>query len=130
MKYKICILGNTGNNPLSAYSWFVRTTANGMKENDHEVYGFDYKKHSIDKIQDFLFDLKPDILFTHLTMHEHHDKYDIMEIFDSLRSLYDTKIIHTMQDARDEPRYNGDISHAFDLALVSQIQNIKKFETY
>lgn len=130
MTYKICILGNTGKNINQAYSWFVKTTYQGMVLNGHEAVGFDYKSHSIEQIRDFLFDYSPDILFTHLTMHRHHDKFDIMEIFDELRSLIGTTIIHAMQDARPEPRYNGDISHAFDMALVAQTENIEKFQKY
>lgn len=126
-KYKICILGNTGNDISKAYSWFVKTTYEGMVLNGHEVKGFDYKTHTIDQIRNFLFDYNPDIIFTHLTMHKHHDKFDVMEIFDNLRSLNDTKIIHTMQDARENPRYSGDISHAFDMAFVAQTENIPKF---
>lgn len=130
MAYKICILGNTGKNINQAYSWFVKTAAEGMRLNGHEVVGFDYKSHSIEQIRDFLFDCEADIIFTHLTMHQHHNKYDMMEIFDELRSLTGTIIIHTMQDARSEPRYTGDISHAFDLALVAQTENIEKFQKY
>lgn len=126
--YNICILGNTGKKIEDAYSWFVKTTYQGMVLNGHNVYGFDYKSHSFSEIRNFLFDKTPDIIFTHLTMHNHKDKFDMMEIFDSLRSLYGTKIIHTLQDARPDPRYKGDISHAFDLALVSQTENIEKFK--
>lgn len=128
MGYRIVILGNTGKDIRKAYSWFVKTTYEGMTLNGHEVVGFDYKSHSIDQIRDFLFSYQPDILFTHLTMHKHHDSFDMMDIFDSLRNLYDTKVIHTMQDARPNPRYSGDISHAFDLALVAQTENIEKFQ--
>lgn len=128
--YKICILGNTGNNPHTAYSWFVKTTAQGFSLLGHEVIGFDYKSHTIEEIKDFLFNKDIDILFTHLTMHKHHDKFKMMEIFDNLRSLKDIIIIHTMQDARHEPRYADDISHAFDLALVGQTENIEKFQNY
>jgi len=130
MRYKIVILGNTGNNPFDAYSWFVRTTAQGFYLNGHEVVGFDYKSHSIEQIRDFLFDYKPNILFTHLTFHNKHDKFTIMDIFNNLRSLIGTIVIHTLSDARTEPRYNGDISHAFDMALISTYKNIDKFQKY
>ncbi len=126
--YKICILGNTGNNPFSAYSWFIKTVSDGAWHLGHEVIGFDYKSHSITEIRDFLFNNDIDILFTHLTMHQFHDKFSMMEIFDNLRSLKGTIVIHTMQDARHEPRYKGDISSAFDLALVGQTENIEKFQ--
>lgn len=130
MSYKIVILGNTGNNIDKAYSWFCLTLSQGLKLNGHEVVGFDYKSHSIEQIRDFLFDYKPDILFTHLTMHGHHDKFTMMEVFDNLRSLFGTIIIHTLSDARTEPRYSGDISHAFDMALISTYKNINKFQKY
>lgn len=127
---KICILGNTGNKIEKAYSWFVCTTWQGLTLNGHEVVGFDYKSHTIEQIQEFLFSYQPHILFTHLTFHKHHNMYDMMEIFDSLRNLYDTKIIHTLSDAREEPRYKGDISNAFDMALISTYYNVEKFQNY
>lgn len=129
-KYKICILGNTKRNIDRSYSWFVKTVQDGFQHLGHEVIGFDYKTHSVKQIQDFLFSNDIDILFTHLTMHGHHDKYRMMEVFDDLRRLKGTIVIHTMQDARSEPRYAGDISHAFDLALVGQYENIPKFQKY
>ncbi len=129
-KYNICILGNTKRDIRNAYSWFVKTTYQGFSLLGHNVIGLDYKSHSIDQIEDFLFNNDIDVLFTHLTMHDHHDKFRVMEIFDNLRSLNGTTIIHTLQDAREEPRYKGDISSAFDLALVSQYENINKFSNY
>ncbi len=128
---KICILGNTGKNINDAYSWFVRTTFQGLVLNGHEVVGFDYKSHSLEQINNFLLENNFDIIFTHLTFHDSpHNKYDIMEIFDNLRNLNDTKIIHTLSDARTEPRYKGDISYAFDMALISTYYNIEKFQNY
>jgi hypothetical protein len=53
-----------------------------------------------------------------------------MGLFDTIKSHSDTKIIHTMQDAREEPRYKGDISAGFDMALVNQTENIPKFQKY
>ena len=131
MSYKICILGNTGNNPFNDYSWFVRTTAQGMYLNGYDVIGYDYKSHTIDQINDFLFESDVKFIFTHLTFHDNsHDKYDIMEIFDNLKNLKDVKIIHTLSDAREEPRYKGDISYAFDMALISTYYNVDKFQKY
>lgn len=126
---KICILGNTGNNINNSYSWFVKTIVQGMRLNNCEVTGFDYKSHSIDEIYEFFSDNNFDAVFTHLTFHKHHDIDDVMTIFSELRSN-DTKVIHTMQDAREEPRHKGNISDAFDFALVNQIENIKKFQKY
>lgn len=127
---KACILGNTGKNVRTAYSWFCKTTAQGLMLNNCNVVGYDYKSHTIDQIYNFLRDGKFDILFTHLTFHRHHNTEKILEIFDEIRTCLDTKIIHTMQDARTEPRYKGDISFAFDMALVGQIKNIPKFKKY
>ena len=129
-KYTICILGNTKGDIRNAYSWFAKTVYDGFSRLGHNVFGLDYKSHSLDQIENFLFDNNIDVLFTHLTMHEHHAKFRVMEMFDSLRSLNGTIIVHTLQDAREEPRYKGDISHAFDLALVSQYENINKFQNY
>lgn len=129
-KYNICILGNTGKNPFTAYSWFVKTVAQGFCLNGHNIFGLDYKSHTIEQIEKFLFNNDIDILFTHLTFHRHHDSFRIMELFDNLRRLNGTIVIHTMNDARSEPRYTGNISSAFDLALVGQYENIEKFQNY
>lgn len=129
-KYRIGILGNTGENPISAYSWFVKTTAQGMMLNGHDVMGFDYKFNPIGKIYKFLKGSGIEILFTHLTFHHHHDTERMMELFEYMRVDQGIKIIHTMQDARTEPRYKKDISQAFDMALIGQVENIPKFQNY
>lgn len=130
-KYNICILGNVEeNNIMNSYSWFVKTVYDGFTSLGHNVFGLNYRKNNLDKIWSFLFSTNIDILFTHLTFHKAHDISKIMEIFDDLRRLKNITIIHTLQDAREEPRHYGDISHGFDLVLVSQYKNIPKFENY
>ena len=124
---RICILGNTGDNPLTAYSWFVRTTSDGMLRNGHEVVGVDWRSHTIDEIVATLLLYKPDILFTHMTFHGQHPIDNTLELFENMRRNYDTVIIHTLQDARNVPRYSGDINSSFDLALMGQTKNLKKF---
>jgi len=126
-KLKICILGNTGSDPVNAYSWFVRTTADGMKRNGHEVVGLDWKSNTTKYIMTFLDMYKPDVLFTHMTFHAHHPVQQMLEFFKDLRKKYGTVMIHTLQDARSMPRYNNDLSESFDLALVGQTKNLEKF---
>lgn len=125
-KYKICILGNTTKDISKSFSWFVLTTYQGLRLLGHEVVGLDYKSNSFNKIYNSLLNYKPDILFTHLTFHNFHKTEKMLELFDILRHSFDTKVIHSVQDARTVPRYNGDISYAFDLALVGQRQTLKK----
>lgn len=112
------------------YSWMMKTTYQGLILNNHTVYTINYKNNNIDYIENKLYKIEPDIIFTHLTFHHWHDVNRMLSIFENIREYYNTKIIHTLQDARHEPRYNKDISFAFDMALVGQTQNIKKFSKY
>jgi len=121
---KICILGNTGNMIGLAYSWFVKTVYEGFILLGHEVIGIDWKSNSLEHIEEILFSYEPDIIFTHLTFHGQKPIERVFELFDSLRSVFGTIIIHTLQDARHIPRYSGNLNNFFDLALVGQIENI------
>jgi len=127
---KICILGNVENTWQKTYSWFCKTTWQGLELLGHNVLALKYKENTIQSIEKNLFRFEPDILFTHLTFHNWHDTMTIMGIFENLREYVGTKIIHSMQDARHEPRYFNDISYAFDMALIGQTHNIKKFTKY
>jgi hypothetical protein len=124
------ILGNVDSKIQQSYSWFVRTTCDGLLHLGHEVVGVNYKKNTMPSIHDAIYRYKPDILFTHLTFHKHHDVPDILNLFASVRKVMGTKIIHTLHDAKHEPRYRENISTAFDLALVGQTQNLAKFSNY
>lgn len=127
-KIKICILGNTGYDIRQAYSWFVKTTYEGFTLLGHKVIGIDWKSHTLEQIENLLFDYVPDIVFTHLTFHLHKPLEDVFTLFDSLRSSFGTIMIHTLQDARHEPRYSNSLKYVFDLALVGQTQNLEKFK--
>jgi len=126
---KIIILGNTGNNINNAYSWFVKTTYEGFTLNGHNVIGVDWKKNSLDTIKEIVYDFKPNIIFTHLTFHHHKKLPDVFQLFRDFKSK-GIKMIHTLSDARDEPRYDGDLREVFDFAFVSQLENLDKFKSY
>jgi len=111
---KCCILGNTRLN----YSWFVKTFTEGLQLNDCEVIHIDYKTNTIDSIKDLLIYHKPLYTFTHLTFHQFHDKYKMLQLFSDLSKQYDMKFIHTCGDARSIDRYNDDISESFYAAFV------------
>lgn len=120
------ILGNTKLN----YSWFVLTYRQGLKLNGYEVFEIDYKTANPDKIFKKLSNIKPKYVFTHLTFHSIYPVDKMLDMFEDLRKRYDIKFIHTLGDAREEPRYNKDISSAFDVALINQTKSLKKFEKY
>lgn len=123
---KILIIGNTDRDPVRAYSWFVRSTSDGLRRNGHEVIGLDWKTNNLKTMVACLDLYKPDIIFTHMTFSGHHNINNVLQIFEDERKN-GTIIIHTLQDARNEPRYNGNISNAFDLALIGQTKNLEKF---
>jgi hypothetical protein len=97
-----------------------------MLQNGYEVLSYDYKTHSIDQIHKFLKEScgPKTIVFTHLTMHAHKDKHVVMDIFSDIRKKTHAKFVHSMQDVKTKLRYSGDISHAFDMALVGHTEKI------
>lgn len=124
---KVCVLGNTGNNFSDIYSWFVRTTTDGIKRLGNEVICIDWKSNTTDNICLSIYKYRPDILFTHMTFHGHHPIDKILNLFNDIRVNHNTIVIHTLQDARKKPRCNFDISKSFDLGLVGQLENLEKF---
>ena len=127
MGLKIAILGNTRLN----YSWFVLTHRQGLKMNGHTVIEIDYKTTPLMEIYNRLVSEKPKYVFTHLTFHQHiHPAPVILDIYKKITKACGAKFIHTLCDARHEPRYNKDISDAFHMAFINQTQNLEKFQNY
>lgn len=123
---KAVIHGNTRLN----YSWFYLTTKQGLELNGYNVKSIDFKTTPLDKVEEKLFEIEPDILFTHLSFHGHQPIEEILGIYENLREYCGTKIIHTLGDARPSARFDGNISYSFDIALVNQIKNLNKFEKH
>lgn len=124
---KVAILGNT----RLQYSWFVLTHRQGLKMNGHEVIEIDYKSTPLHRIYEQIVAEKPRYVFTHLTFHSHiHPSDVIMGVYKSIKKACDVKFIHTLCDARHEPRYNKDISDIFHMAFLNQTENLAKFESY
>lgn len=112
---KAVILGNTN----LGYSWFVKTFTQGLMLNEIDVRHIDYKSTSLQQIKNKLLNFKPDMIFTHLSFHAHiHPTNTVLNFFKDIKKHIDVKVIHTCNDARTKDRYMGDISGAFDLALV------------
>lgn len=124
---KIAILGNTRLN----YSWFVLTHKQGFRLNGHKVIEIDYKTTPLPEIYNRLVAEKPRYVFTHLTFHQHiHPAPVIMDVYKRVTKACGAKFIHTLADARHEPRWDGDISGAFHMAFVNQTKNLEKFQNY
>jgi len=112
---KAVILGNTN----LGYSWFVLTFTQGLMLNGVDVRHIDYKSTPLQQIKNKLIDFKPDMIFTHLSFHNHiHPTDRVLNFFKDIKKHIDVKVIHTCNDARTKDRYMGDISGAFDIALV------------
>ena len=130
---KIVILGNV-NSPMKGkkepYSWFVKTFKQGCEILGHDVYGINYRTNGIPQIMKIVSTIKPQIMFTHLSFHPIKPVDQVLNLYKNIRDKFGTKIIHVLADARHEPRYKGNIEGAFDMAFVSQKQNLKKFEKY
>lgn len=128
---KIVILGNTSLN----YSWFVLSTREGCKANGHKVYEIDYKSTPIPQIYKKCEEIKPDIMFTHLSFHGNVNSVSsVLELYEKINKKLGTKIIHTLGDAQVatkgmQDRYMGDVSHAIHMAFVSNrcgVENMSK----
>lgn len=124
---KIAIIGNVGNDIRTAYSWFVKTVYDGFTKLGHDVQGINWKTNSLQNIEQFIFNGKFDIVFTHLTFHNHKPIDEVMKLFKRFR-INGIFMIHTLSDARKKPRYNGDISEGFNMAFTSQLENLEKFK--
>jgi hypothetical protein len=112
---KAVILGNTKLN----YSWFVLSYREGLKSNGVEVYDVDYKSNSLNGIKQVLIDIKPDYVFTHLTFHTSVNPTGrVLQMYRDVTTACGAKFIHTLNDARTEDRYMGDISNAIHMAFV------------
>lgn len=123
---KICTLGNTN----LGYSWYVLGIRDACKNLNHQLFEIDYRSNTVDKIVSKLHDIKPEVLFTHLTFHNVHPIDTILQVYRDMRKAYGTKVIHVLADARHEPRYNKVIHGAIDMAFLSQTHNLKKFQKY
>ena len=115
MVKKAVILGNTKLN----YSWFVLTYRQGLKLNGVETFDIDYKSTPLNNIKQTILQIKPDVIFTHLSFHPHiHQTPTILEFFKDIKSKIPTKVVHTCNDARTHDRYMGDLRDVFDVAFV------------
>jgi hypothetical protein len=124
---KVAILGNTKLN----YSWFVLTHRQGFRLNGHKVIEINYKTTPLQEIYNRLVAEKPRYVFTHLTFHQHiHPAPVIMDVYKKVTNTCGAKFIHTLADARHEPRWDKDISGAFHMAFINQTKNLEKFQNY
>lgn len=112
---KAVILGNTKLN----YSWFVLTYRQGLWQNGVVTFDIDYKSTPLGEIKNQLLEIKPDLVFTHLTFHGNINPLgDVLQMYSDVSKRVGTKFIHTCNDARTEDRYMGDVSHAYHMAMV------------
>lgn len=123
---KAVIYGNT----KLQYSWFFKTFKQGLELNNHNVYLIDYRSTPPANAYRMLEKIKPHVCFTHLTFHKIYSSDVIMNMYRDCRRKLGIKMVHVLMDAREEPRYNSNISHAFDCALLSQTKNLEKFKNY
>ena len=123
---KICTLGNTN----LGYSWYVLGIRDACKYLGHSLSEIDYRSNPPGLIARKLEEIKPDVLFTHLTFHNIYPVGDILQVYRDIRKKFGTKVIHVLADARHEPRYNRSLEGAIDHAFVSQTHNLKKFQSY
>ena len=123
----VVIYGNT----RLDYSWFVKTFKEGLLLNGNMVHLIDYRTTPPARAYERMAQIKPDVCFTHLTFHNQiYPMNQVMNMFADARKNFGVKIVHVIMDAREEPRYAGDISQAFDCALLSQTKNLEKFQNY
>jgi hypothetical protein len=123
---KILIHGNV----KLQYSWFVLTFQQGFRLLGHDVYGIDFRSTPLDDAKKQILSINPDIIFTHLSFHPIYPSDKILQFYKDIKNHINTTVIHVLADARHEPRYNKSIKGSFDMALVSQTENLEKFKNY
>jgi len=112
---KAVILGNTKLN----YSWFVKTYRQGLKRNDVEVHQIDYKSTSLSNVKQILLQIKPDMVFTHLTFHAKVNPIEsVLQMYRDVHKKVGTIFCHTCNDAREVDRYMGSVDGAYQVAFV------------
>ena len=112
---KAVILGNTKLN----YSWFVKTYRQGLKRNGIEVHEIDYKSTALVNIKQILLQIKPDMVFTHLTFHAHVNPVEsVLQMYRDVHKKVGTIFCHTCNDAREVDRYMGSVEGAYQVAFV------------
>jgi hypothetical protein len=115
---KAVLLGNTRLN----YSWFILSYRQGLRQNGVQVYDVDYKSNSIANLKKTLTDIKPDLVFTHLTFHTSVNPIGkVLQMYRDVTKATGAKFIHTCNDARTEDRYMGDISDVIHSAFVGSL---------
>lgn len=125
---KSVILGNT-RSPMGRpepYSWFVLTYTQGLKLNGVEVIYLDYKSHTLGQIKNKLIDIKPDVVFTHLSFHFNlRPTAQVLQMQRDVINAIDCKFIHVTMDARKDDRYMGDLQGAFHMAFVGNYEMLE-----
>lgn len=115
MKALAVILGNTKLN----YSWFVKTYRQGLQANGVKVWDLDYKSTALSNIKQILLQIKPNLVFTHLTFHAHINPIDsVLQMYRDVHKQVGTIFCHTCNDAREEDRYMGSVEGAYQVAFV------------
>lgn len=119
---KAVILGNI----KLGYSWFVLTTSQGLQLNGYKVHGIDYKSTPLNIIKQKILDIKPSIIYTHLSFHQHiNPTSKILQLYRDIKNKIDVKVVHTCQDCRTHDRYMGDLRGSIDYAFVGTESMLK-----
>lgn len=119
---KVVILGNT----KRKYSWFCLTHIQGCELNGYDVVQIDYKSTPLKKLKNKIKQLNPKYVFTHLTFHPKvNPTPDILQVYREVRKATGCKVIHTLNDARKQDRFMGNIQGAIDAAFVGNTDCIK-----
>jgi hypothetical protein len=126
---KAVILGNT-KSPMGKpepYSWFVLTYKQGLELNGYEVIFLDYKSNSLQQIKNQLIDIKPDIVFTHLSFHFNlRPTEQVLQMQRDVINTIGCKFVHVTMDARKDDRYMGNVQGAFDIAFVGNYEMLER----
>jgi hypothetical protein len=126
---KAVILGNT-KSPMGRkepYSWFVLTYTQGLKLNNIDVHHVDYKSNSLKQIKNKIIDIKPDVVFTHLSFHSNlRPTHKVLQMQRDIIQACNPIFVHVMMDAYRDDRYMGDVSDAFHIAFVGNHEILER----
>ena len=122
---RIALIGNI----IREYSAFVLGTREGIFLLGHRFRGIDFRYSTPKFIRQQLFEFRPDYIFTHMILNAQIGKTpQTLQILKDVKDRFGTRVIHTMQDARETSRFPQKIKDFVDIGLLNQTQCIKDFE--
>lgn len=121
---RICGLGDYSN----YYSYFLYGIMEGAIRNGAWFRPISLRGQTIPQIESQINFFRPHIILCHMIFNKERQE-GLRELFKRIKKRWGTVVFYHMGDAREEPRYCGDISEYVDYGLINHQMN-KEFELH